>query len=190
MDKRRKSDNINQENKKKNYYYLSAIKFSKDISNKDMNYSNLKLGESNNNLIFNKDIKDIHLGNFNSGRVGGRNSNKLLNTLNYGIDPERFYNKIYMSKNSVANFDHKKLKGRRISNIGMMKSLKKLSFIAYMKGLCFDKKGSVRFVSKFRKHLLSEEHLFKNHIKMVLMEKQVNNKNDDNTNVFECFNEL
>ena len=75
LDKRRKSDNINQNNKKKNYYYLSAIKFSKDISNNDMNYCNLKLGESNNNLIFNKDIKDIHLGNFNSGRVGGRNSN-------------------------------------------------------------------------------------------------------------------
>ena len=95
-----------------------------------------------------------------------------------------------MSKSSIPNFDHKKLKGRRISNIGTMKSLKKLSFIAYMKGLCFDKKGSVRFVSKFRKHLLSEEHLFKSHIKTILLEKEVTNKSGDSTNVFECFNEL
>ena len=190
LDKRRKSDNINQDNKKKNYYYLSAIKFSKDINKNDMNYSNLKLGESNNNLIFNKDIKEINLGNFNSSRIAGRNSNILFNTLNYGINPERFYNKIYMSKSSIAKFDHKALKGRRISNIGRMKSLKKLSFIAYMKGLCLDKKGTIGFVSRFRKHLLSEEHLFKNHIKMVLLEKQANNKNADNTNVFECFNEL
>ena len=95
-----------------------------------------------------------------------------------------------MSKSSIANFDHKKLKGRRISNIGMMKSLKKLSFISYMKDLCFDKNGSIGFVSKFRKHLLSEEHLFKNHIKTVLLEKQSNNKSADNTNIFECFNEL
>ena len=46
----------------------------------------------------------------------------FFNTLNEGINPERFYNKIYMSKSSIAEFDHKKLKGRRISNIGMMKS--------------------------------------------------------------------
>ena len=199
---RRKSDNINQDNKKKNYYYLSAIKFSKYINknafrvkdqsspNNDMNCSNLKLGENNNNLIFNKNIKDIHLRHFNSGRIGERNSNKLLNTLNFGINPESFYNKICMSKNSIAKFDHKTLESRRIPSIEKMKSVKKLSFIKFIKSLCFDKKGGIRFVSIFRKHLLSEEHLFKNHIKTVLFEKQLNNKSADNTNVFECFNEL
>ena len=152
----------------------------------DLNCSNLKLGE-NNNLIFNK---DIHLGHFNSGKINNRNSNKLLNTLNYGINPERYYNKICMSKNSLAKIDHNTLKSRRIPSIEKLKSVKKLSFVAFIKSLCLDRKGSIQFVSKFRKHLLSEEHLFKNHIKTVLLEKQINNKNADNTNVFECFNEL
>ena len=185
--KRRKSDNINQENEKKNYYYLSAIKFSKYINKNDMNYSNLKLGESNNNLIFNK---DIHLGNINSGAIGPKNSNLLLNTLNYGINPESLYKKINMSKTSLAKIDHKTLKNRKTNSIEKMKSVKKLPFITFIKSLCFDKNGSISFVSKFRKHLLSEEHLFKINIKTVLLEKQANNINDDNTNVFECFNEL
>ena len=197
INQRRRSDNINQDNIKKKYYYLSAIKFSKDInknafrskdqsSPNDLNCSNLKLRESN-NLIFNK---DIHLKPFNSSHINKTNSNKLLKTLNYGINPERYYNKICMSKNSLAKIDHKGLKSKRIHSIEKLKSVKKLSFVAFVKSLCFDKNGSIQFVSKFRKHLLSEEHLFKNHIKTVLLEKQVNNKNADNTNVFECFNEL
>ena len=152
-----------------------------------MNYSSLKLGESNNNLIFNK---DIHLGNINSGAIGPKNSNLLLNTLNYGINPESLYKKINMSKTSLAKIDHKTLKNRKTNSIEKMKSVKKLPFITFIKSLCFDKNGTISFVSKFRKHLLSEEHLFKIHIKTVLLEKQANNINADNTNVFECFNEL
>ena len=58
--------------------------------------------------------------------------------------------------------------------------------------ICFDKKGTTGFVIKFRKHLLSEEHLFKSHIKTILLEKEFStNKNKgESTNVFECFNEL
>ena len=39
-------------------------------------------------------------------------------------------------------------------------------------------------------HLLSEEHLLKSHIKMVLFEKKYNLNNNETTNVSECFNEL
>ena len=52
------------------------------------------------------------------------------------------------------------------------------------------KKGSNSFLIKFRKHLLSEEHLFKSHIKTVLLEKHLKYKETDKTNMYECFQEL
>ena len=198
VNKRRKSDNINQEHKKKNYYYLSTINFAKNISKNafrtkghkspnDLNCSKLKLKESN-NIIFKKDNS---LGNFNSSQI--MKNSKMLNTLNYEMNEEKFYNKIYLSKNSISKLEHRKSKKRKINtnaNIEKMKSVKKLSFFAYLKSLCFDKKGTIPFISKFRTHLLSEEHLFKSHIKTILLEKEVTNKSGDSTNVFECFNEL
>ena len=95
-----------------------------------------------------------------------------------------------MSKNSIARIDHKTFGFRRVNNKEKIKSVKNLSFYHYLKSLCNGQKGSTIFVIKFRKHLLSEEHLFKSHIKTILIEKEINSKQDENTNVFECFNEL
>ena len=61
-----------------------------------------------------------------------------------------------MSKNSIAKIDHKRLKRRKISRIEKLKSVKKLPFVAFVKSCCLDRKGSIQFVSKFRKHLLSK----------------------------------
>ena len=115
----------------------------------------------------------------------------MLSNLDDEINDEKLYNKISMSKNSISKLEHRKSKKRKINaNVEKMKSVKKLSFFAFLKSMCFDKRGTIPFVSKFRKHLLSEEHLFKSHIKTILLEKEVTNKNGDSTNVFECFNEL
>ena len=51
-------------------------------------------------------------------------------------------------------------------------------------------KGNHYFISIFRKHLLSEEHLLKSHIKMVFFERKYNLNGEENTNIVECFNEL
>ena len=113
-----------------------------------------------------------------------------MKTFTYSINDKDYYNKIYLSKNSIAKIDHKTLKYKKINNKENFKSVKKLSFFIFVKYLCFEKKGSTSFLIKFRKHLLSEEHLFKSHIKTILMEKEFNSKTDQSTNIFECFNEL
>jgi hypothetical protein len=65
------------------------------------------------------------------------------------------------------------------------------AFIDSVKSCCFKRnKGSHNFLITFRKHLLSEEHLFKNHIKIVLLEKYHNVNLNENTNILESFNEL
>ena len=72
-----------------------------------------------------------------------------------------------------------------------LKSLKYFSFIDFLKSLIFKKeKESHNFISLFRKHLLSEEHLFKSHIKILFLEKQHNFSGEENINALECFNEV
>ena len=72
-----------------------------------------------------------------------------------------------------------------------LKSIKVFSFYDFLKSMMFKRnKGNHYFISLFRKHLLSEEHLLKSHITMVLIEKKYNIDNDEKTNFFECFEKL
>ena len=114
--------------------------------------------------------------------------------INLGKDTKNKYkqnnlNIIRLSRNSLGKIVH--CHNKKSKSDDKLKSIKIFSFKDFLKSILFKgNKGNHYFIDIFRKHLLSEEHLFKNHIKTVLLEKQVNNKNADNTNVFECFNEL
>jgi hypothetical protein len=195
--KRRKSEMINEGDSKKNYY-MGSIKLTKNFDKNsfrrsaniipnDPNCSQLDLREGN-NIVFKKD--DFTLHNFHSDTKIKKRGSRLGKTFNYGSNELDNYNKIWLSKNSIARIDHKTFRLRRVNNKERLKSIKSLSFFIYLKYLCNEEKGSTGFVIKFRKHLLSEEHLFKPHIKTILIEKELNSKHIESTNVFECFNEL
>ena len=99
-------------------------------------------------------------------------------------------NKIYLSKKSVSKIMHKKRKSVKISD-NKLKSMKYFSCFDYLKALLFKKeKESYNFIRLFRKHLLSEEHLLKSHIKLIFLEKQHKINEEDDINLSECFNEL
>ena len=198
---KRKSENINDSNSMKNYYYLSSINLTKNLNKSlfwknqdggpiDINSSALQIID-NNNLIFKKG--DISLESNNKKKEKNKNC-KMMKTINYSStnNDKFYYNKIWLSKNSIARIDHKTIRFRQITNKDKdrLKSIKNLNFFIFLKSLCFDVKSSIRFIIKFRKHLLSEEHLFKSHIKTILLEKEINSKTEESTNVFECFNEL
>ena len=201
---KRKSENISIPNNSKNYYYLSQINFPKNLNknhfkqNKkkflDVDSSALCL-KNNNDLAFNKaDMQnDNNKNDINNNLAinGNKFQRKESRTKKFNYTSEKdLYNKIYLSKKSIAKIDHKTLRFKKINNKEKIKSVKKLSFFNYLKYLLLDKKGSTGFLIKFRKHLLSEEHLFKSHIKTILLEKEFNSKKAESTNVFECFNEL
>ena len=193
--KKRKTGNFNIFHVKSDNY-LNSLLLSKDINKRifrknnddslfDFNSSLLDL--KNNNHLMNK--KGDNSPENNNKIINAKNRNsKLMKTFNYSKNEKYYYNKIWMSKNSIAKIDHKIIDFKQM-NKDKMKSVKNLSFFIFLKSLCFDVKGSTNFLIKFRKHLLSEEHLFKSHIKTILLEKEFN-KTAENTNVFECFNEL
>ena len=99
--------------------------------------------------------------------------------------------KFWMTKKSLARINHKQIKFKKILEKQKIKSFKNISFFDFIKNILFEnKKGSNSFLIKFRKHLLSEEHLFKSHVKTVLLEKHLNYNENDTTDANECFYEL
>ena len=103
---------------------------------------------------------------------------------------EDILNKMLLSRGSMAKMQHKKRNSFEIFD-PKLQSLKYFSYIDYLKTLLFRKeKESYNFIRIFRKHLLSEEHLFKSHLKIIFLEKQLNSKKEENISFLECFNEL
>ena len=99
--------------------------------------------------------------------------------------------KFWMTKKSLARIDHKHIEFEKILEKQKIKSFKNITFFDFIKNLLFESKtGNNDFFIKFRKHLLSEEHLFKSHVKTVLLEKHLDYNENDPTNANECFNEL
>ena len=131
------------------------------------------------NVIINEMINDKKCNNKNNLENVSNNSNK------------EHINNIVLSQKSIARIEHNNIKFRIIMNKESRKSLMHFAFIDSLKSCCFKRnRGSYNFLIAFRKHLLSEEHLFKNHIKIVLIEKYHNLDGNENTNILESYNNL
>ena len=79
--------------------------------------------------------------------------------------------KIVLSKDSISKIEHNK----KNSSILLINENKNLSFFSFFKSKLFKKnKEKFNFIKLFRNHLLSEEHLLKSTLKMMLIEKQQN----------------
>jgi hypothetical protein len=133
---------------------------------KPKKYNNEK--EINNNLIINKGEE-----NYNIASKGKIN---LISSISIS---KSSINNINYNTNSII---------KRDDNINESKTF---SILAYTKSLIFKKsKQKYQYLTLFRKHLLSEEHLLKSHITIVLLEKKYNINNDESTNFFECYDKL
>ena len=106
------------------------------------------------------------------------------------ISDDDLLNRMPLSKKHLDKIDHKKKKSIQITDL-KLKSIKYFSYYDFLKSLIFKKeKEKHNFIIIFRKHLLSEEHLFKSHIKIIFLEKQHNITGEEKTNALECFKEL
>ena len=193
----------------------SNNKFSYNINNKN----NQKISKNNNNIYFNNRIipkvkKSVFSTNPNSSKFGLQENNnndiknnfKKHNTLinsfsdlykkgevdigdgNNNCNQKEYENIYCLQKdNNTFNKRDKFLK-KPDDNI---KAQNNFSFFAYIKSILIrNNNNSYYFIRIFRKHLLSEEHLFKCHIKMIFLEKKCSFSGNENTNFLECFNEL
>ena len=126
------------------------------------------------------------------------NCKKIKNTKKGGnidikkrkLTNKEYLNRMCLSKESISKMEHIDKKSNDTLD-EKIKKVKYFSFVHYLKSLIFkiDKERQY-FLDIFRKHLLSEEHLLKSHIKMIFLEKQQTIVREENTNVLECFNEL
>ena len=163
--------------------------------------------------------KNLFKTNFNSSQIllKGNNSSSFIDKMNNKKETNFFYdlhnkienskkddnidikirkcsnkeylNRMRLSKKSIGKIDHLEKKSNNTDE--KIKKVKNFSFIDYLKSLIFkiDKERQY-FLSSFRMHLLSEEHLLKSHIKMIFFEKHLDIGGQENTNVLECFKEL
>ncbi len=190
------SKKINEDNSKELLYNFRSKKNLKIYMNQELNDKNSKINnrtDNNNNLNLRynntinkskKDLLDIDINNKFLHNKKDENK-KISNQSN-----DRFISNIAISKKSVNQINYEKRKSISINN-EINKSVNYFSFVNYVKSL-FNKidKENTQYLSLFRKHLLSEEHLLRSHINMVLLVKKYNLNENETTNVFECYNEL
>ena len=106
------------------------------------------------------------------------------------ISNKNIINNICVSKGSITKIVHKKLYSSEIYNENN-KFRNYFSFLDFIKSFFIKQnKGSHNFLTLFRKHLLSEEHLLKSHINIILLEKKYKICNEECTNIYECYNDL
>ena len=163
----------------------TIINHPKLLSNNEENSSSFVLKE-NSSAIINKSSnnKENSLLYFNSV------DEKIKKSLTGFIRKEEI-EKFWMNKKSLARIDHKHTEFHKILEKQKIKTVKNITFFEFVKNLIFENKnGNNSFLIKFRKHLLSEEHLFKSHIKTVLLEKHLKYNETDATNIYECYQEL
>ena len=199
---REDNDNINsKKSESKDCYRINSINIDRTINFKtlirpyrihnDQNSSISVLKDNSSNII-NKNAKskivDFENDKLNINLINRKDKMQKAFT---GYMKKEEINKFWLTKESLAKIDHKQKNMDEILEKHNKKAIKQISFLKFLKDIIFENtKGSNYFLIKFRKHLLSEEHLFKTHVKIVLLEKQCKLNKGDNTNVFECFNEL
>jgi hypothetical protein len=178
---------------------LDLMKIIKPVNPNNQYYKNQNNDSSN---IIMKDNNNLNFNSYkkiNTYNMPNKINNKLINidkekkvgkSKTLYVSNKNYIRSISISKRNIAKIEHIKknldlLYGKNI------KKAKRLTFIDFIKSLFFHRdKGSHHFLTLFRKHLLSEEHLLKSHINMVLFEKKYNINEEEKTNIFECYNEL
>ena len=178
--------NENSKNKFSDKYLKKVDAATSKRYNTQYNSSNILLQEKSifDNLKNTKNNNSI-LEDFKNKNNENNNNNKEKNNSN-----EDLLNKMPLSIRCLSKIEHKKNKSIQVTDI-KLRAIKNFSYMDYLKTLIFKKeKESFNFIRIFRKHLLSEEHLFKSHIKIIFLEKRQHFTGEEKTNALECFKEL
>ena len=154
------------------------------FSNSNSNNSNSNHSSNNNKVNLSKKEDNLIEDMNNKEIIIEKENKKLSKEFNYTDVSE-----IIISKSSVNQINYKRINKTKL-NKGFERS-KSFNIIDYTKSLIFKKtKKNYHYLKIFRRHLLSEEHLLKSHINIVLLEKKYKLSDEATTNVFECYNKL
>ena len=187
------------DNKRSNFSKLSDIKEEQSKSSLNLNLFNEHNNDkSNNSLIHNENSilnKKIINNTINVIKKESK-KNSLFNIFESQKDICQFeqfktMNKLRITKAGLKKLTYTKDICKNLIKEDRMKVVKRLSFILYIKSHFLSKyKGSADFIIRFRRNLLSEEHLFKSHLKNSLLFKQYHLSNENYISFIDCFNNL
>ena len=128
-----------------------------------------KENNTNNNIFITNRIKELHYHSSNANENEKKNTNKKKSvTL---IQDNKLSDKNHeIIYNNLANQTIK------LSQLfcNKFKLEKKTTFMNYFKSICSSKSNNINFLIKYRKSLLSEEHLLKSHLNNIVLEKKLN----------------
>ena len=125
-----------------------------------ISFQNISNSSINSKLMNNKEIIRPELNNFDIDNKEEYDDKKRYKKSSKNID------NICISKVSVDKIEYDYPRGKRLRHVS--------SIIDLTKSLIFRKeKTNYYYIHLFRKHLLSEEHLLKSHITLVLLEKNI-----------------
>ena len=197
-----KLETNNKKIKDNNIDYINLIndnkdkKDNKDIERKDtpikeINKSNTYYNSSNFFLKENKNnfIRKINKENYSFIELYKKIDLNKVND-NKTISNKDYIKKIFVSRGGISKIDHIKRESGKVYDENL-RHIKYFTVLDFIKSLLFKReKESHNFLRIFRKHLLSEEHLLKTHLKIIFLEKAHNFTGKENINVLKCFDEL
>ena len=135
----------------------------------------MNISRKDNNLIEDINNKDIF----------DRKEEKKISPKSNFIDLAE----IVISTLSVNQINYNKINQLKWNK--SFKRAKSFNIVDYTKSIIFKQaKKNYHYLTLFRKHLLSEEHLLKSHVNFVLLEKKYKLNDEETTNIFECYNKL
>jgi hypothetical protein len=148
---------------------------------KNDSFLDKKSNNISNNIYITNKIKELH---YHSSKLKTNNfgNRKLVrqntNSFNHDLKAEIF-------RNSLVN---QTMKLSRLFN-NKIKLKKKYSFFIFLKSLCSSKFNNINFLIKYRKCLLSEEHMLRSHISHIILERRFSVDKSQNINVNYSFDE-
>ena len=181
---------IEEDNDKINNIKINLIDHKKNKNNKSsyINTENKNSNNnSNNNIFITNKIKELHYHSSNK-KINNILKKKIAKQRTISFSPDKL-------KKELKNFDLFKhnlaSQTLKLSQLftNRIKLKKKFSFLDYIKSICSSKINNINFLIKYRKCLLSEEHLLKSHINSIMLEKRLSIDKYHNINVVDSINE-
>ena len=181
---------IEEDNDKINNIKINLIDHKKNKKNKSsyINTENKNSNNnSNNNIFITNKIKELHYHSSNK-KINNIHKKKIAKQRTISFSPDKL-------KKDLKNFDLFKhnlaSQTLKLSQLftNRIKLKKKFSFLDYIKSICSSKINNINFLIKYRKCLLSEEHLLKSHINSIMLEKRLSIDKYQNINVVDSINE-
>ena len=160
--------------------FMISLKNNSLLENK--NNKNLKNNINNNIYITNK-IKELHYHSSNK-KANKLEKRKLIkqNTISFNYDSNA-----ELLKNTLVN---QTIKISQLFTHRSIKLKKRYSFSGFLKSLCSSKVNNINFLIKYRKCLLSEEHVLRSHINNIVLEKKFSVDKYKNINVDDSLDEI